>query len=170
MPTKFKCDLSDAKDLTEEGLPEYVLTNAGCWPSENNDCAIVALAIAADVPYKIIHKLAEVCLGREKGKPTLNMDVGCELLPFKFRRLEKKRFRLSTLGERYPIGRHYVEIGGKSLMSTFGPVGCHALALVNGQIYDRHLNSPDRWVRGVWRIDGLKSDSWWGWKMLPMVK
>jgi hypothetical protein len=167
MPTKLKCNLSDARSLASEGHPEYVFTNAGCFEHEDNDCAIVALAIATDLPYKMIHRFASVCLGREPQATTLNMIYARHLYPFKFRMVNKKRFRLSTLTRRYPKGRYYVQIGGQSVKSKYGINGelhCHALAVVDGKIYDRHINPPDRWVTGVWKIMGVKPDSWHGWK------
>lgn len=166
MDTKLKCDLSDAEDFSDCGLP-YVLTEAGSHKNEDNDCAIVALAIACDLPYRYIRKLASVCLGRKPKKPALNMLFACYLYPFKFKKLNKKRFRLHKLVKKYPKGRYYVQIGGRQ---ATGSVSCHALALVDGKIHDRHFEPPDRWVTGVWRVDGLKSDSWWGWKRIRTDK
>jgi len=169
MDSKFKCDLSDAKDMASEGLPEYVITQAGCWPSEDNDCGVVALAIVANIPYKIARKIVQVCLDREPKKCMLTMFKACRHLPFRFRKVNKKRFKLGTLLERYPEGRYYVEIGGHPNPSVYSPEGiyyCHALAAIDGKLYDRHINPPDRWVRGVWKIEGMKAKSWHGWKII----
>jgi hypothetical protein len=163
MVTRYEgCDVSDAQDCEKDNIP-YVLTSAGChrFKNEDNDCAIVALAIATDLPYGLIHKLAEVCLGRKRKEPTLNMIYACQFYPFKFRKVNKKRHRLNTIVDLFPKGRYYVQIGGRNRQ---GKISCHALALVDGKIYDRHIESPDRWVTGVWKIEGLKSDRWIGWK------
>ena len=154
-------DISDAVDMAQEGLPEYVLTTAGCYSDEDNDCGIVALALATDLPYSLIHDLARVCLGRENKTPALNMHLAASLYPFRFRLVSKKRCRLHNIPKKYPEGRYYVQIGGRDAM---GNVSCHALALIGGKIHDRHIESPDRWVHGVWKVVGIKSLGWWGWK------
>jgi hypothetical protein len=169
MDSKLKCDLSDAKDMASEGLPEYVITQAGCWPSEDNDCGIVAVSIVTDLPYRLIHKLAKVCVGRNNRECLLNMKVGHRFWPFKFHRVNKKSFKLGTILNRYPQGRYYVQIGGASKgMGRFTELNCHALAVIDGKIYDRHINPPDRWVKDVFKIEGLKPKSWWGWKELGL--
>ncbi len=165
MGSQLKCDLSDAKDMASEGLPEYVLTQAGCWPSEDNDCGVVALAITTNLPYSLIRKITKVCIDREPKKCMMTMLRACRYLPFKTKKMNRKKFKLGTILERYPEGRYYVEIGGNPTHSVYGKQFCHALAVIDGKIYDRHINPPDRWVRGVWKIDGLKSKSWWGWKI-----
>lgn len=156
------CDISDAQDLSNENVP-YVLTRAGCdsIKGEDNDCAIVALALAADLPYELIHGLSETCLGRRKKEGTLNLNYSCQYYPFKFRKVNKKRHRLGKLPDLFPKGRYYIQIGGRF---NDGRPSCHALALIDGKIYDRHIESPDRWVTGVWKIEGLKSKRWFGWK------
>ena len=161
-----RCNISDAIDLSEQQAP-YVLTTAGNDPKEDNDCGVVALALAADIDYASAHELLRLCVGRQNKAPTLSMWSACRFLPLKIRQMNKKRFRLSTLPNRYPKGRYYVQIGGRDIKSRFGIDGkhhCHAMALIDGKIYDRHINPPSRWVTGVWRIEGLKADSWWGWK------
>lgn len=153
-------DLSDAEDLTHENVP-YVLTQAGCDPNEDNDCGVVALALTTDLPYDLIHDLARVCLGRKEKEPTSNMWLACMLYPFKMRKVNKKRCRLASLLEKFPKGRYYIQIGGRR---NDGSVSCHAMSLIDGKFYDRHLNPPTRWVTGVWKVEGLKAKSWWGWK------
>lgn len=153
------CDISDAQDLTHENVP-YVLTQAGCYKDEDNDCSIVALALATNVPYELIHGLAANCLGRKKKESTLNMIYACRYYPFRFRQVNKKRHRLGKLPDLFPKGRYYVQIGGRC---SNGKSSCHALAIIDGKIHDRHLESPDRWVTGVWKIEGLKSKRWFGW-------
>ena len=153
-------DLSVIFEKTYDGLP-YVLTRAGCYDKEDNDCAIVALALAADLPYGVIHDLAKVCLRRGDKEPTLNMILACQFYPFRFRKVNKKRHRLISLPRLFPKGRYYIQIGGRN---NAGKHTCHALALIDGKFYDRHPNTPHRWVTGVWKIEGLKADNWWGWK------
>jgi len=166
MDSKLKCDLSDAVDLSSEGLP-FVLTNAGCWPKEDNDCAVVALSIATNLPYRVIHKILKVFLGRKNKCSTPNFRYAHSWLPFKLSKVSRKPFKLGTLPKRYPKGRYYVQIGGYPTKGIDGVMlSCHATALIDGKIHDRHVSSPDRWVQGVWKVRGLKANSWNGWKII----
>lgn len=166
MDTLYRpCDLSDAKDHSDEGIP-YVLTSAGCWPDEKDDCGVVALAIACDITYDLSHKICEEYLGRKYGRPNQSLlnPVTVRNLPFKFKPIYRfkswkkingewlfrynPRVRLHTFQDMFPIGRYYLEISG--------PDNPHAMAIVDGKIHDTFWNSPNQWVRGAWKFKGFK--------------
>ena len=96
--------------------------------SENNDCAVRALALTAEISYKEAHTKFKR-LGRKNGRATKfsAIDQVMKDLGFKF---DNRSMTLGQLQKKYPKGRVYVVKRG------------HAIAVIDGVIHDTFPSGP----------------------------
>lgn len=106
-------------------------------PKERADCTVRSLACARGIPYdKAYHALFMAGRRKNKGPHGYN-GVMCR---HSGSRRCKRSGSLGKFVEANPVGRFIVHIRG------------HALALVDGTVYDTHESSPRCHVIGAWPI------------------
>ena len=112
---------------------------------ENNDCAVKAAAIAANIDYDTVHK-AFAANGRRKGRGTYDhtfiaalSDLGIEYEVSNPRKRDGGQYTCKTIGRALGKGRHIVFVRR------------HALAVVDGKVEDWSANRAKRVTR-VWTI------------------
>jgi hypothetical protein len=95
---------------------------------ERNDCAVRALALVANMPYKDAHSKFKR-LGRKNGHGTRNSDIDTALAELNFKQ-DKSPMTVGRLLQKYPSGRVYVVKRQ------------HAFAVIDGIIHDTFVTGP----------------------------
>lgn len=114
---------------------------------EPNDCTVTALALAGRISYRKAYAFW-AWKGREPEGPiyvpraldTLVAQYGKLPVRLTACAFKPRSFTVATFGRRFPEGRFFV------LLSN------HAVAAVNGTVYDWNLN-PRRIVIGAWLVE-----------------
>jgi hypothetical protein len=143
----LSCDLSDAEAYKQGGVG-FVHTMAGSPKRERHDCGVVTLSVVLDIPYELSHALFK-SLGR-KDRGYAPWDRFRYEGPLKWGWVGPyKPITLKEFVRRYPVGRYFLVLRPSSPK-------CHALAVVDGQVYDCGVNSPLVRVNLAWQCLGLK--------------
>ena len=141
------CDLSDAETYSDNGVG-FVHTMAGSPRRECHDCGVVALSVVLDIPYALSHALFK-SFGRQN-KCYAPWDRFRLQGPFVWHWVGPYRpVTLKEFVRRYPVGRYFLVLRPHSRT-------CHAVAVVDGAVYDCGLNSPMVRVPLAWKCTGLK--------------
>lgn len=143
------CDLSDAKTYKDGGVG-FVHTMAGSPRRERHDCGVVALSVVLNIPYKLSHALFK-SFGR-KNRGYAPWDTFRVYGPLKWCWVGPYySISLREFVRRYPKGGYFLVLRPKSF-------NCHALAVVDGTVYDCGINSPMVRVSLAWKCTGLKKN------------
>ena len=121
---------------------------------ENNDCAVIALATVADIPYEDAHAALELA-GRKNRKGTTLGEIrealgvlDINFLPLKEAYIRKpnknskwgfNRYTYKTIKKRFPTGRWLVANRN------------HIVGMVNGEIHD-WASERKHPIINVWKI------------------
>jgi hypothetical protein len=110
---------------------------------EKNDCAVVAIAIACQVEYRLAHYLLKK-RGRKYRRGTRMNDIVhvVKLLGYRLTPVPVKSKTVRTLG------REMVNTEGHYFVRATG----HVLAIVDGSVQDWTSNRLKR-VLGVWKVE-----------------
>lgn len=145
--TSLSCDLSDAETYSKGGVG-FIHTMAGSPRRERHDCGVVALSVVLDIPYELSHALFK-SLGR-KDRGYAPWDTFRLQGPLRWSFVGPLHtITLKEFVGRYPVGRYFLVLRPRSRT-------CHALAVVNGEVYDCGVNSPLVHVSLAWKCNGLK--------------
>ena len=110
--------------------------------NEDNDCTVVSLAFLLDLPYGLAHGIMRATAGRQHRQPA-HMHLAVEAYPAVFKEVEGMPIEGISLAEFcrvHSTGRYWVRVTG------------HALAVINGKVYD-HSRKVRRRVTDAWRVD-----------------
>jgi hypothetical protein len=141
------CDLSDAETYDKGGVG-FVHTMAGSPKRERHDCGVVALSVVLDIPYELSHALFKAFGRKDKGYAP--WDTFRLKGPLKWSYVGPLyTITLKEFVRRYPHGRYFLVLRPRSRT-------CHALAVVDGAVYDCDVTSPLARVSLSWRCHGLK--------------
>jgi mannose-6-phosphate isomerase-like protein (cupin superfamily) len=130
---------------------------------ERNDCAVVALAAATDVPYEVVHKEL-AAKGRKKGGATFNCWTYELLYQLGFSRADVTKQIFQEVRAKYPqryqhrtptvfhithrFPSAWAHIKGTYLIETRG----HILTLKDGEVLDWSVNSSLK-ITAIYKIE-----------------
>lgn len=136
------CDLSDAFHYKVKDV-DFIYSLGGSPEWEKLDCAVRALAIVTDFPYRLIHEMCKAWGRKDKGS-TLTGSKFIKWLPFKWTRFVRKPVRLETFIKKHPVGNFYVQLSD------------HVTAVCDGVVIDAAIITLGRIVFSAWRFEGMK--------------
>ena len=135
---------------------------------EHNDCAVIALAVASDLPYDDCHAFWELH-GRQRGHGTYTYRT----MPSAIEDFPELGFRATKVAGFAPSAGRSATLDSTSAWTARGAslrsfcrrfpsgrylvcVARHALAIVDGVICDHDARTKDlRRVRNAWKIEAL---------------
>ncbi len=114
---------------------------------EHNDCTVLGLSNALDIPYETAHNYLKIHGGRKTGK-----GISFYAFMMKHRLKMQEDFKVSfwdTKNEKFNTVNRLIRFGNKN--STYLIlVNGHLTCVKQGQIYDRHAKN---WkIRHVWEV------------------
>ncbi len=146
---RTRCDLSGSTYYTVKGL-RFGNTQAGSPVWENNDCTVIAIAVVADIRYKLAHGLLKV-FGREN-RSACDWQEFIARGPFSWKSHKVKKHTVRRFAKEHPEGRFVIEVRLKHQ----DPGLSHVLTLVNGTLYDCSITKPTSKIIEVWEFRGIK--------------
>jgi hypothetical protein len=146
-PKDFGCNLGKTISVVEDGVT-YTHTMAGSPRWERHDCSVIAVSIAADIPYGLAHDMLELH-GRKPKSPPPDFYTFLRLSSFKWRRYVKTPISISKFAKLHPKGRFIVLVKPKTKQ-------CHVANVVDGVVYDCCLTDPEEKIHKAWKYEGPK--------------
>jgi len=146
----------------EKKIREYVskIGSSKSMEGENNDCAVLAVSAAFEIPYDTAHKFAETKWGRKKRQGTITRNIIDTMneLTTVTPLFNKRADKISTINE-YATKKRVVKC--KSRLGTFSNknnkgtyfilVNQHATVIKDGIILDNY--APGSIVKFAWKIN-----------------
>jgi hypothetical protein len=140
------CDLSGTVWYEDRGVL-CGCTQAGKNRKERNDCAVIALAVVANLPYELCYQLLRTFgYRRGQGVPWVPFVRGG---PFKWRPAIRKAITLRKFTITRPQGRYVCLLRPTSKR-------CHVISVVDGILINSSVDSPLARVYLAWRYEGLR--------------
>jgi hypothetical protein len=145
---EYKCDTRYATYQDYKGI-RFWFSDCNGYVGERNDCGVMSLALASDIPYELAHLLLE-SFGRKWGGMTWFMPF-MRWSPLKWRAATRKAHKLKTFVKNHPRGRYVLITRPES--KTYS----HSFNVIDGEVWNAsERDTPDSMVWFAWEVLGLK--------------